>query len=974
MNRRRTKTDPERWAAASAHFDALCELDADEQARRLADIAQSDAALAAEVRALLDADADDNDLFDGGLAARADTVRASLATQGLAPKQPGGWAQGVVLGPYTLDERIGQGGMGEVWRATRAAPDAHGPVALKLLRPGMDSEDLVRRFALERRILERLEHPGIARLLDAGTATNGQPWLAVEYIDGIAIDRYAREHALDVNARVALIAAVCDAVDFAHRRLIVHRDLKPANVLVDAQRRTHLLDFGIAKLLAEEAGAERLTQTGVRAFSPAYAAPEQLMNEPVTTSTDVYALGLVLFELLTGQLPHQRTQRARITAPRDPMRETIDAPSQVLRRASASQIEAAYGSSADARDKHVRAIAGDLDTIVLTALRREPERRYASATALADDLRRLLDGMPINARRDSWRYRSRMFLRRNRVGVAGAALIVLSLIGGIAATTWQARVAQREAVRADSEARAARAAAARAQSTREALVAMFRASGPDQFGNPTISVHEILQEGRRAVEESDADPLVRADLAEALARVHLASGMAGEALRLARESIRLRDDVGTGDDDDLRMARVTLARALSAAGEKAEALSLLTSLAQGVREHPVASAGELQIRMAVELATPLAQLDRYPEADALLDYAATVAQSHAIATHWASEITARRAELARDQGDYARAVALFDPLVPKGDALGIVATPRLLELAGRYADVLADAGDPQEALSIDRRILGIERDLYGGLHPHVLETMLDLGSVQLVLGETAALARTRDDLTEFAPAGSTAAARARLLEADRLAAAGDETGALAAFDEAIAMLDVNLGANHPLVWGARARRAAVAVRVGDATAAAAALAALEATRAPLVAALGEKNMRLLRFDIEHARLQCERGDGDAALVTLQRLQQVAPAAVPQRERSLAAAVLADCALRRGGKENLSIAASAWALANDTVPAGMADTALGAELLALQARLARARGDAKAEQQATVVARAACERLGAIGTPGCRGLK
>ncbi|MCB1602724.1 MAG: serine/threonine protein kinase, partial [Xanthomonadales bacterium] len=318
-----------------------------------------------------------------------------------------------------LGARLGRGGMGEVYSAQRVDGDYTQTVAVKLLRRGLDSEDVLSRFLQERRILARLEHPAIARLIDGGMGADGLPWIAMELVDGQPITRFAEDAGLALAPRLQLLIAVCEAVDYAHRRLIVHRDLKPSNVLVSADGSPRLLDFGIAKLLDDTEGQAH-TSTGLRVMSPAYAAPEQLRGEPITVATDVYALGLLAYELLTGTLPQQRG-RVSVAAIEAELDKEMQRPSQAARRPQESTLSA-------------RQIDADLDTIVVKALALEADRRYPSAAALAEDLKRYLDGRPITARPDTLSYRVSKFVSRHRGGVLASVLTVLALVVGLGAS------------------------------------------------------------------------------------------------------------------------------------------------------------------------------------------------------------------------------------------------------------------------------------------------------------------------------------------------------------------------------------------------------------------------------------------------------------------------------------------------------------------------------------------------------------
>jgi non-specific serine/threonine protein kinase/serine/threonine-protein kinase len=331
-----------------------------------------------------------------------------------------------VIGSYRIESCIGHGGMGTVYRAVRDDDAFRKTVALKLVRGGRHSEYFERRFLLERKILGGLQHPNIATVLDGGTTDAGEPYLVMEYVEGQPITEYCAARATAISDRVALFRIVCAAVQYAHQNLVIHRDIKPANVLVDRDGVPKLVDFGIAKLLTSGAeGDAAPAATMVPVMTPEYASPEQVKGLTVTTASDVYSLGVLLYELLAGRRPYE-VQSQSLTAIVKAVCETEPvAPS-----------EAAQG-------RNRATLRGDLDTIALKALRKEPERRYQSARELSEDLRRHLEGRPVTARADTIGYRAGKFVRRNRVAVTAALLIAASLIGGIVTTTSQARLAER---------------------------------------------------------------------------------------------------------------------------------------------------------------------------------------------------------------------------------------------------------------------------------------------------------------------------------------------------------------------------------------------------------------------------------------------------------------------------------------------------------------------------------------------------
>ena len=423
---------PEQWEEISPYLDEVLEIVPEQRAAWLLALSEKDARLASMVRALLD---EQQQLKQEGFLERS-LLRAGT---GLGGQQ---------VGAYTLVSQIGQGGMGTVWLAERSDGRFERQAAVKFVSMALTGRATEERFKREGSILGRLTHPHIASLLDAGVSAEGSPYLMLEYVEGEPIDRYCDAKKLDVDARVRLFLDALSAVAHAHANLIVHRDIKPSNVLVSKDGQVKLLDFGIAKLLegeGQEGAATLLTREGGAALTPAYAAPEQVTGAPVTTATDVYALGALLYVLLTGQHP----AGAGPSSPADLVKAIVDIepprPSNVVARnqAEIEQVAANAAKRASTPDKLRRLLRGDLDTIIGKALKKNPQERYASATAFADDLRRYLRYEAISARPDTFAYRTMKFVRRNRVVIALAALALAAIIAGSVAAVYQARIAER---------------------------------------------------------------------------------------------------------------------------------------------------------------------------------------------------------------------------------------------------------------------------------------------------------------------------------------------------------------------------------------------------------------------------------------------------------------------------------------------------------------------------------------------------
>ena len=525
-------TGEDRFREARDVFADLVDLPEAEREARLEALDRSDPELGLAVRRLLVSDARAEGFLDEPAPERLGALRSFEDAADDADDEPA-TPVGERIGPYRTLRLLGRGGMGEVFLAERVDGQFEQRVALKLVKRGMDSEEILSRFRRERQILARLSHPNIARLFDGGRAEDGRPYFALECVDGEPITAHAVRRELSVDQRVRLAAVCCEAVDAAHRSLVVHRDLKPSNILVTKDGEVKLLDFGIAKLLESEDADATVTRRDARALTPAYAAPELILGEPATTAADVYSLGVVLYELLTGTLPFERKGTAARRLEAGLADEVLERPSERARRVHAESHRGA---------REARRLAGDLDNIVLTALRREPERRYRSAAALGEDLRRHLSGQTVRARPDTFLYRTGKFLRRHRAGAAAAALVLAALVAGLAGTTWQAR-------RAQAHAREASAQALRAARVKEFLIALFEVADPEQSGGETVTARQILEQGtRRLRTELAAEPDIQADLFDAVARIDLGIGLLEPAATLAEESLALRrTKLGSGD-------------------------------------------------------------------------------------------------------------------------------------------------------------------------------------------------------------------------------------------------------------------------------------------------------------------------------------------------------------------------------------------------------------------------------------------
>jgi serine/threonine-protein kinase len=710
----------DRWQRISAWFDELVELDPAARAGRLAAIAADDPAAAAEVAALLEADAREEGLLEGGAAWAVPT----LVIDGSAAPSDGR------VGPYRLLEAIGEGGMGTVFLAERGDGSYEARVAVKLIKRGMDSAAIVRRFLHERRILARLAHPNIVRLLDGGLSADARPYYAMEYVDGRSITEHAAAGKLGVRERVALVAKVADAVAYAHAQLVVHRDLKPSNVLVDAQHEPHVLDFGIAKLL-EDSGDAGLTSTGMRVLSPAYAAPEQVLGEPVGTATDVYALGLMLCELLVGELPRRRRGTNPQQLAREVVHETAERASTLAARMSPARAAELYGNES-APATLARTLAGDIDLIIATALRREPARRYPTAAAFADDLKRWLDRRPITARGDSRAYRLRTFVRRHRLGVAASALVALSLAIGLGFALWQAHRAEEAARRADAERALAERQLARTERVKDFILALFREQDPIARAKAQARTPvELIREGVAAVEGPlAAEPELQADLLRDLGEIQLNLDDRAGAEATLKHALDLQTKLG---GEAARATAETLAwyaDAVYATGDIEKARTLFQDGVARLRathgpDHQKTAHAESRLA-ALEMVA-----GRYDEAERLARHAIAVYRTTYGAE--ASEVAPMLGQLGNIQQETGH---LAEALDTYAEALAIVTRidggehVRTVTLRARTGDVERSLRRFDDALASYETALRIERAQLPPDHAIIGGTLLRLGDLQ----------------------------------------------------------------------------------------------------------------------------------------------------------------------------------------------------------------------------------------------------
>lgn len=636
--------DSEQAQRLSAFLDEAIELEAEARDAWLSALVQREPQLHGLVTDLLRSILESRD--------SSQAVTRELIGEGLrsaTQAQPS--LEGRMFGPYRVLRLLGQGGMGSVWLAERADGLYSRRVALKLVHASLFGSALAQRFARERSILGALDHPHIASLLDAGIADDGQPYLALEYVDGTPLTAYCDAERLAVAPRVALVIQALGAVQHAHQNLIVHRDLKPSNILVTRDGQVRLLDFGIAKLMIEgEARETELTHIGGRALTPDYASPEQIAGRPVSTASDVYSLGVVLYELLCGRRPYHLTRETRGALEEAILTAEPGRPSQ---REGNAEIAAARSTTPK---KLAHDLAGDLDTIVSKALKKNPAERYPTADAFGHDLQRYLDGEVVLARPDSALYRAGKFVRRHRAAVTTSAAIILALAAGLAGTAWQAQQARQQAQRA--------------QAVQDFLIGLFNEADPVKAQGRELTARGMLDRGQRDLQTRLASqPQLSAMLDGVLVELYIKLGEENKALPLAEKRRDLSLQLGGAQSLAYGDALYALARVQGGLIHHDLAYKLSQQARSVLQRYPDERAGELLL-LDGHAATQLTMLDRSGEATQLLESLLPKLASLFGPRSW--ELIRNQALLAAtysDQGEHAKAARLIAQIEPALDAV-----------------------------------------------------------------------------------------------------------------------------------------------------------------------------------------------------------------------------------------------------------------------------------------------------------------
>ncbi len=746
-------TSRARWARIQDLFQQALELPAPARAVFLEGACGGDAEMQREVESLLAADGRAGDFLE----------QPAIA---LVPGGDIDEASGRRIGAYRLVREIGRGGMGAVFLAVRDDDTYRKEVAIKLLKRGMDTDFFVSRFRHERQILARLEHPNIARLLDGGTTDERLPFLVMEYVDGLPLDRYCEQHRLSIAARLKLFVSVCTAVEYAHQHLVIHRDLKPAQVLVTPDGTPKLLDFGIAKLLDSTEGDAQRTAPGVAMMTPEYASPEQIRGEPATTATDVYALGVLLFRLLTGGQPYRLATESHAELAWAICEQMPSKPSEIVTVAQVAP------TSSPSLHRLRRRLAGDLDTIVIKALRKEPERRYGSVQQLAADLTRHLSGVPVLARPDTLSYRAGRFVSRHRAAAAAAAVAAVTLAAGLTATWLQARVVRAERAKAEHRFNEVRALAHSFMFDFHDAIVKLPGSTPAR--------ELIVKKGLVYLDSlsSDAadDPSLQRELAQGYLRLgHVQGnvfwpnlGDTAGALASYRKALAIEQALLAADHDDTETLHVeantyrALGEVTWGAGDWPAALEM-NRRALDIRKRLAAesSAGPQSRLELADSYVGIGDVERKTGdlAGAIGAYRRGRALFAAVSSDQAPNRPMRRAVIVTDYkiagalelaGDVGAAIGVFRSALQDAEALAAVdrtdgqAKRDVAMIASGLGEALIDAGDVRGALGQCRRVTAMFEELAAS-DPLNAQARSDLVVARARLGQALARAGEVDE-------------------------------------------------------------------------------------------------------------------------------------------------------------------------------------------------------------------------------------
>ena len=725
---------PERWKHIQTLFEKALELNQSRIENFLKTECGDDNELYNEVMSLLESDEKEHSIFSGSAADFINFDGTSL--------------DGKIFGNYRAIKQIGTGGMGAVYLAERADGVFEQKVALKIVKPGMNSQEIIARFEAERQILARLQHPNIARLLDGGISEIGLPYFTMEYVAGMPITEYCDEKNLTIEQRLKLFRKVCEAVLYAHQNLVIHRDLKPSNIMVEEDGTVKLLDFGIAKVFEEEDNQEALTRTGMRIMTPEYASPEQVKGEPVSTATDIYSLGLILYQLLSGCPPYEIKSSSALEMEKVICLTEPQKPSTMITKVpysetdSDSKITSEYITKKRSTNlvKLRKLISGDLDNICLMAIRKEPQRRYSSIAQLIADLDNHLNGLPVVARKSTAAYRSKKFIQRHKTGVLVVSLAIFAI----------AFVTIYYTIRLAGERDKARLEAEKSKKVAEFLTSIFNVSDPEYSRGETITARELLDNGVKKIQnELSGQPQVLANMLGVTGNVYKSLGLYKTALTLLNKAYILDDSLlGINSPETVKNLN-DLANLNFAMGNYDTAIEKLNKVIEIRKkifgEQSPETAGSMN-----DLAMVLREKGKYDEAEKLLTSALLIREKKL--SENSSDVAESINNLAlikQDKGEYEEAKKLFEKSLSIKEKLYGKIHPSVTETIGNLAYLLQAMGNYEEASKLFNQTLNIDKKLFGDLHPTISTDLYNLASNEALMGDLGGAEKLYSEILEL---------------------------------------------------------------------------------------------------------------------------------------------------------------------------------------------------------------------------------
>jgi eukaryotic-like serine/threonine-protein kinase len=638
---------------------------------------------------------------------------------------------GKIIGPFRILKLLEHGGMGSVYLAERAGVQFKQQVALKVLRSGFNTQNQTRRFLAERQILATLNHKNIAGLIDGGVTDDSQPWFAMEYVEGIPVNEFCNRKKLNINERLRIFLDICSAIQYAHNKLIIHRDLKPSNILVTQSGTVKLLDFGIAKVTNTESSQDDivpLTRTGFLPLTPAYASPEQILGKAITTSSDIYQLGILLYELLTGCRPYEVSGKTPSQIEEIICEKQPPLPSTVLNHINTSDKENQHSKQSNQSPGVLKKnLKGDLDTIIMKALRKEPERRYQSSDQLSADIQFFLDGKPVSAHPDSKKYRAKKFVQRHKIGFASTVAILLLLTGYAITITWHSQQTQAALQQAQQE-------ADKAEQISSLLMDMFEASDPGEALGVTITARQLLERGVQQAEQLNEQPEVKAQMLDLTGRIYMNLGEYETAQTLLEQGLELRREIFSGNHSDVSESLHNLGVLLWENGRYQQARDYLGD-ALSMKEAIHDDLNESTASTMMALAIVLKDLREFEEAEPLYLKALEMNREiHGEKDESIAQGLNNYGNFLESIGKYREAKEYYQESLEMYTELFGDTHPSIGGRLNNLGAVIGRMGDLNGALDYHKKALQVRMTVFDEKHPDVAESKYHLGGVHMELG------------------------------------------------------------------------------------------------------------------------------------------------------------------------------------------------------------------------------------------------